>query len=149
MPSAPVTAQQANASGWGNSSAENKSFATQSAWPPAATASAFPKPSSLQKHAPVELIQDENGWITEAPPPTPVQAPVAQRPINQQQPQTLTPTQHKLLMNKNSSVVSKVTAKKLAELNKQTGPSYMDDVVANFRQSQQQQLNQQCSGQGT
>jgi hypothetical protein len=76
-------------------------------------------PLPFRKHIPVELIQDENGWIGEAPPSTPVQAALAQRPVNQQQ-NTLTNTQHKLLMSKNSPVISKLTSEKLTELSKQT-----------------------------
>ncbi|ETI27193.1 hypothetical protein G647_09876 [Cladophialophora carrionii CBS 160.54] len=96
----------------------------------------FPQISSLQEPGNVDLVQDENGFVTEASAPTPavqehvltpqhsnITAPYRGKP--------LTPTQHRLLMGKKPGV-EQLTEKKLSEMQQQTH-GYMDNVVEGFR----------------
>ncbi|EXJ61636.1 hypothetical protein A1O7_02065 [Cladophialophora yegresii CBS 114405] len=96
----------------------------------------FPQISSLQDTGSVDLVQDENGFVTEASAPTPVPQ---EHVLTPEQPNVkapfrgkhLTPTQHRLLKGKKPGV-EHLTEKKLSEMQQQA-QGYMDNVVEGFR----------------
>lgn len=101
--------------------------------------SPFPKVTPSSKAGPLDLIQDENGFVAEAPAPVTVTQDPALTPQNpnasRQYRGSLTPTQYKLLSRKEPDF-GKLTTGKLSELEKMT-ENYMDNVVENFRKSHQ------------
>jgi len=103
--------------------------------------SPFPQASLTQKTAPVDLVQDQNGVVTEPASSS------AERTLSHNSNITaatnkrpLTPTQYRFLVGKKPGI-EHLTEDKLAELSKQT-QGYMDSVVDQFRKSKEQNLAQ-------
>ncbi|KIW88374.1 uncharacterized protein Z519_10943 [Cladophialophora bantiana CBS 173.52] len=114
--------------------------------------SPFPHVSIAQRTAPVDLIQDQNGIVTEQTNPPTVQD---RQSLMQEHPNTaaatdgppfLTPTQHRLLVGKKPGV-EHITENRLAELSHQT-QGYMDSVVDRFRKSKERILGQNSIASG-
>ncbi|EXJ66605.1 uncharacterized protein A1O5_10276 [Cladophialophora psammophila CBS 110553] len=115
--------------------------------------SPFPHVSIAQRTAPVDLVQDQNGIVTE--PTTPPAVQDKQRSLMQEHPNTaaatdgppfLTPTQHRLLVGKKSGA-EPLKENKLAELSHQT-QGYMDSVIDRFRKSKERILGQNSVASG-
>ncbi|KIW30841.1 uncharacterized protein PV07_02534 [Cladophialophora immunda] len=99
--------------------------------------SPFPQVTSTQKSARVDLVQDQNGLVTEPTNPDAEQVLFEEHP-NIPNKRPLTPTQHRLLVGKKPGI-EHLTEDKLAELSKQT-QGYMNNVVDRFRKSKEQNL---------
>ncbi|KAJ9605785.1 hypothetical protein H2200_009634 [Cladophialophora chaetospira] len=101
--------------------------------------SPFPSAAPLSKSVPLDLIQDENGFVREAPAPvTPFQGSVLtprNTNISKARGRDLTPTQYRLLAGQKPGF-GQLTEGKLSELTRKT-EGYMDNVIENFRKSHQ------------
>lgn len=107
----------------------------------APSASPFPRATPLSKSGHLDLIQDENGFVTQAAfPNSAVPGPVlTPRNFNTtrglSRGPNLTPTQYRLLASEKPGFGA-LTEAKLSESKEQT-KGYMDTVVDNFRKSHQ------------